>query len=94
MDVFLTQYLLPDGRKRETHITLPDEAERPYIEMLGYSCRLEAEILSTGEVSVTVFHVEEEIDLDIEVVPNGPEVQDALMKMLKRRSWRHGPEGS
>lgn len=83
----LVQYMMPNGRAKDVTTELPDEARDDYNAMTGAGCRLEAEVLVTDEVSVTIFDPDEEVDVDIEVVPNGPGVQQALLKMLKRRLW-------
>lgn len=85
MKVFVTQYMRPDGRKVQANTELPDAIERTYMNMLGAGCRFEAEVLTTGEVSVTVTNDEE--DVDSEVVPNGPEVQAAMLRLLQRKAW-------
>lgn len=50
----------------------------------------EAEMLRTGEVSLTISDPKEEMDVDIEVMPNGPDVQRGMVAMLGRRLW-HKP---
>jgi hypothetical protein len=53
--------------------------------MWRHGYHLTAEVLATGMVSCTIEGDDE--DVDIEVVSNGPEVQDALARMLARRKW-------
>ena len=79
-----TQYLLPDGRKKIIHILRPDHiaAYAQHIEADGH--RFECEILRTGEVSLTIHHIDDEEDRDIEVVPNGPEIPKAIDRMIER----------
>lgn len=81
------QYLMPDGRLREVTTELPATLREAYMAMQQSGCRLEAEVLTTGEVSVTIFDPKEEVDVDIEVVPNGPRVQTAIAAMLNRNRW-------
>lgn len=77
----ITQFYLPDGRNRSHKTELPDDCAVGYEAMKRLGCRLTAEVLMTGMVSVTIEH--EEGDYDINVVKNGPEVQEALAHMLR-----------
>lgn len=83
----VTQYLLPDGRQKQIQMKLPADSEPAYRDMRAYGCRLEGEVLFNGEISLTVFHIIEEYDVDIELVPNGPAVRSALIAMLARGRW-------
>lgn len=85
--VEVLQYLMPDGRTRPETTELPIAVKPLYNAMVASGHRFEAEMLSTGEVSVTIFCPASDEDVDIEVVPNGPEVQEALAKMLENRMW-------
>jgi hypothetical protein len=86
--VEVTQYLLPDGRKRKNIVCLLEDVQDQYDDMLQHRCRLEAEILITGEVSLTIYNVEDEQDIDMRIVQNGPATTQALIEMLKDRAWR------
>jgi len=94
MKVSLTQFLLPDGRQRIVETTIHDRlagqvaaihdrlaGQVAAIEECG--ARLTAEMLTTGEVSMTVEHPKWG-DFDIEVVNNGPEVPIALERLIER----------
>lgn len=83
----LTQYLRPDGRQVEVETELPMAVLGAYKHMTNYGCRLECEVLTTGEVSVTVTHPDVG-DIDISVTENGPEVHEGIVRMLQRRVWR------
>lgn len=83
----LTQYMRPDGRQQAVETELPVEVLGAYKHMENFGCRLECEVLRTGEVSVTVTHPDMG-DIDISVNPNGPEVHEGLVRMLNRRVWR------
>lgn len=77
-----TQYIMPYGRPQPVSIDRPDEiaAKAKAITDEGY--RFECEVLSTGEVSLTV--CDDDGDLDIEVVPNGPSVPEAVDRLITR----------
>lgn len=75
------QFLLPHGRQQVLSTELPREVEAAYRYMHSEGCELQAEVLRTGLVSVTITGYELG-DIDIRIVPNGPQVQEALADML------------
>jgi hypothetical protein len=81
MIVKITQFIAPYGEQRERSCEVPDDCGVGYESLKRHGCRLTAEVLSVGMVSQTVEH--DEGDFLIEVTPNGPEVQTALIKMLR-----------
>ena len=85
----VVQYLRPNGRQKLITTRLPIDTYDAYRAMLTAGCRLEAEVLMTGQVSVTIFDREKEEDLDCRVVKNGPTVQEAMAAML--RACRDSP---
>lgn len=87
----VTQYMRPNGTQKPFNIELPKELEAAYDEMRAAGCRFEAEVLMTSEVSVTVSNGE--MDVDIQIIPNGPKVPEALCKMLKNRAWEQYVRG-
>ncbi len=88
MEVAVIQYLRPDGRTRNVTTTLPDSLHIEYLAMLELGYNFAAEELTTGEVSVTIEDRAEGEDIDIRIVPNGPEVQKAMGEMLSALSGR------
>ena len=85
-NVELVEFVLPNGRQQITQTVLNDEYKLPYEAMLDAGFRLETEILTTGQVSVTVCHPEHG-DVDIRIVPNGPEVHVAICELLSSEAW-------
>lgn len=79
-----TQYLMPDGRTREITINCSEDIHAKAMEIIKNGYRLEAEMLRTGEISLTVFHIDEEEDVEMELVPNGPEVPLAVDRLITR----------
>jgi len=78
-----TQYILPDGRKKATECDVPQGiAEMANAILAQGHYRFECEILTTGEVSLTTFDTENEIDIAIEICPNGPQVPRAVANMI------------
>lgn len=77
-----TQYLLPDGRKKPMEIFMPDEVEEIASQLTQKGYEFEAEILTTGEVSLECVYGEGE-SAAIEIVPNGPDVISAVEKLVR-----------
>lgn len=82
---YLHQFIRPYGHKKTVETDLPIDVEPLYKDMQAHGCRLECEVLLTGEVSVTVS--DDGADHDFSVTPNGPAVQPGIAAMLRRRSW-------
>ena len=83
MQVQITQFIAPSphGEQRIRNCEVPDNCAVGYEALRRKKCRLTAEVLSTGLVLQTIEH--EDGDFAIEVTANGPEVQQALIKMLR-----------
>jgi hypothetical protein len=65
-----TQYVRPDGRRRFIEIERPPEIEARARALIEKGLVFEAEVLVTGEVSLTVGDPVEEEDIAIEITPN------------------------
>ncbi len=77
------QFLKPNGQKRVCRTTVPESVKDNYELMKTNGCRLTAEELQNGMVSVTI--EEPQLgDFLIRLVENGPKVQEALEEMLKK----------
>lgn len=87
-EVDVIQYLMPNGRRRHCKTDLPVDVKPAYEDMQQHNCRFESEMLTTGEVSLTIYDPDSESDIDIEVVKNGPDIQTAMARMLKRGLWQ------
>lgn len=81
------QFLMPNGRQHPNSTELPIATKVDYDDMVKQGCRFEAEMLTTGHVSVTISNPQTEEDIDISVTANGPEVQNGMVEMLSRRKW-------
>jgi hypothetical protein len=77
---------MPNGRQEQVTTELPASSALEYTEMRKAGCRFEAEMLVTGEISVTI--TKGENDLDISLTVNGPAVQAGMAAMLSRHMWR------
>ena len=83
-DIPFTQFMMPHGRKSEVTIDRPDEIAAKAQRIIAKGLRFECEMLSdyrTVSLSITD---PDEGDMDIEVVPNGPEVPAAIDRMIQR----------
>jgi hypothetical protein len=76
-----TQYLLPHGHRRETTIEVSHEIARMAHGIIRRGLAFECEVLTTGEVSLTITDPENG-DLAFQVVPNGPGVRDAVERLV------------
>ena len=74
------QYLRPAGRQKEMLINRPPSIVAKAEEIWAAGYRLEAEVLMSGLVSLTISDGEE--DMAIELVANGPEVPKAVDRMI------------
>ena len=80
-----TQILLPYGKRCTVYGPICLEREADYTAMLEAGFGIEMEMLTTGEVSITISSEHE--DVDIRVVSNGPSVRAAIESMLEARLW-------
>lgn len=81
-----TQYLLPDGRQREVFIDRPEKIEAQAQLIIKRGLRFECEMLTDGEVSLTIHDPKKGEDIAIEIVPNGTEVPKAVDRLVERNS--------
>lgn len=87
MIVPITQFLLPNGQQRSEKVEIPDDLSEKFEIMRELGCRLTAEVLGNGFVSVCIEHPNG--DLYHELCPNGPSLwfpggpPDAVAKMLR-----------
>ncbi len=79
-----TQFMLPDGRQKQVEMDVADDLAANLAAIDAAGARLECEILTTGQVSLTIFDPESETDYDIELVTNGPEVPKAVDRLIRR----------
>lgn len=82
--IAFTQFLMPDGRQSIVHIDRPDEIAAKAERIVAKGLRFECEMLSDySTVSLTITHPDKG-DMDIEVVPNGPEIPAAVDRLITR----------
>lgn len=83
MSIEFIQYLRPDGRPRSVTIDRPVPVERKAREIQGRGCRFEIEVLTTGEVSMSIFDIEEEEDVAGKIVSNDEKIKGAVDRMIE-----------
>ena len=79
-DVEFTQYLRPDGRPKQIVIDRPQHLYEKARQIIESGYWFEAEVLTTGEVSLTVSDAHG--DHAFEIVPNGPDVPAAVDRLI------------
>jgi hypothetical protein len=82
MSIPFTQYLRPNGRRRQVSIERPSLVEKMADHVISRGYVFECEELSNGTCSLTVTN--DEGDLEVELCRNGPEVSDAVDVLVKR----------
>ena len=75
---------MPNGRQRCEWIKRSADIEALAQKLIDFGWRFECEMLSTGEISLTIFAIEEEEDVCIEIIPNGLEVLDAVDRLVNK----------
>lgn len=85
-----TQYVRPDGRKRPVDAPADRETYDLAQQVIAAGMRFECEVLTTGQVSLTVAHRDE--DVAIELSPNGPEIDEALQRLVRKAHALIGAE--
>lgn len=80
-EVKFTQYLLPDGRQRETTFEVEDENNfKKAGEIIEKGGKFEVEMLQTGMISLTVVYEEE--DIAIQLTENNEKITKAVNNLI------------
>ena len=86
MNVEVTQFILPNGRKEVGQMDASNDCKDKYEQLIRSGCRLTAEILRTGEVSLCIEFMDtagyEGFDYDCKISNNGPEITSVLSNMI------------
>jgi hypothetical protein len=67
-------------------ISVSDDIGLKAMRLLNAGLRCEAEVLATGEVSLTIHDPNIEEDIAIEIVSNGPDVPEAVARLIEAAS--------
>lgn len=79
-----TQFIRPNGDTRTQWVARSGELADKAQAIIRNGLRFEAEVLTTGEVSLTVHDRKTGEDVAIEVCSNGPPVVDAIDRLISR----------
>lgn len=77
-----TQYLMPDGRKRQESTVRPPEIEKMAHSVIAKGYKFEIEVLNNGYVNMEVVGGEEDKAIAHEITVNGPEVIAGVDKLV------------
>jgi len=80
MRIPFTQYLRPNGRRREITVEMPDHVVLKAQKLLDLGCHFDAEVLTTGVISFTCEKGDDV--LSIRLCENGPPVQIAVADLV------------
>lgn len=82
--VGFTQYMMPNGRKVPVSITLegPIELESKVQSILDAGLSFGIEMLTTGQISMTIEDIANGMDADIRVCNNGPGVPEKVKELI------------
>lgn len=89
--VTFVQYLRPDGRKKEITIDRPKEIYDKAIALEDGHCALEAEVLTTGQVSFTVEREDQDGEIESlahEICANGPGIEAVVDRLINKAHGR------
>lgn len=86
MSIPFTQYVLPNGRRRDEQIERSADIEAIAQRFIDSGGRYECEVLTTGHVSLTaVKEVDgEPQDVEIIVCANGPHIPEKVDDLVRR----------
>lgn len=79
-----TQFMRPNGRAVEVSIERPAGIAAKAEALIAKGYHFECEVLTTCEISLTIAN--DDGDLDIEVVSNGPDVPLGVDRLIERNS--------
>ncbi len=83
MSIPFTQYILPHGRKQAISINCRANIEEKAKRIIEKGYCFECEVLTTGEVSLTITN-DEDGDIAIEIVPNSLAVPIAVEALITK----------
>lgn len=81
-----TQYLRPSGQPRGISVERPDGTANKARRLIDAGYAFECEVLTTGDVSLSVS--DGESDIVGEIVPNGPEIPQAVDRLVDKATER------
>ena len=77
---------MPDGRQRKHQVEVSDRLKSQYKLLQNDGCRLTTEVLSTGEVSQCIEHIEGDIDMRLSSTDDAIAVLEQMIQDFDRAS--------
>ena len=84
MGIEMTQFIAPNGERKTFLVERPEDIEAKAGEIIDAGYKFECEVLTTGQVSLTIADPSEGEDVDIEVTVNDSSVNESLDRMINR----------
>lgn len=81
-NIHFIQYLRPDGRRSPVTINRPETIVKKADFILSHGFRFECEVLTTNQVSFTIFDPETDLDAAIRICDNGPDVPSVVDALI------------
>ena len=81
MIIEVLHFYLPNGRAEWEEVEIKDFLKEKYELIQKFGCRLTAEVLTNGKVSLCIENPDMD-DFDIKVCENGPKVIEILENMI------------
>lgn len=97
MSIEFIQFMYPNASRVPVSIEMPEEIEKLANELKAEGCRFEIEALpGLGIVNMDIQPPGGEGTFAVEVVPNGPEVVEAVTRLVRNAHevWKKGPPWS
>jgi hypothetical protein len=80
--ITVTQYLRPNGRRQLIEVDRPPEIEEKAAKLMELGLTIDAEVLTTGHVSVSVGDPKLDEYVWVEVSPNNEKVLEAFDRVI------------
>lgn len=81
MDLTVTQFMRPDGRRKPIVLQIPDDCEAKVKELQACGCEITCEQMMNGQAVQYISH--NEGDFAIEMSSSGKDADAALLKMIR-----------
>lgn len=81
MNLTVTQFMRPDGRKKPISLEIPDDCKAKVKEFQACGCAITCEQMMNGQVVQYITH--NEGDFAIEMSNSGKDADVALLKMIR-----------
>jgi len=93
MSIPFTQFLRPDGRRKDVTIDMPADVEAQAHELIEAGYRFEIEELTTGEIFMTCTTGKDDDPYFNDLCDNGPGVRASVADLVARATALAFPEG-